>query len=43
LLIALPETEGEKLLGKLREKGIEEASLIGKVVEREKNLITVEY
>jgi selenide,water dikinase len=43
LLIALPETEGEKLLGKLREKGIEEASLIGKVVDREKNLITVEY
>jgi len=42
LLIALPESEGEDLLKKLQEKGIKEASLIGKIVQREKNLITVE-
>ena len=43
LLISLPESEGNRLLKKLQEKGIKEASLIGKVVPREKNLITVEY
>jgi selenide,water dikinase len=42
LLIALPESEGEDLLKKLQERGIKEASLIGRVVPREKNLITVE-
>ncbi len=42
LLIAVPESEGEKLLKKMEERGIKEASLIGKVVQREKNLITVE-
>jgi len=41
-LIALPESEGEDLLKKLQEKGIKEAFLIGRVVPREKNLITVE-
>ena len=42
LLIALPEAEGESLLKKLEERGIKEASLIGRVVPREKNLVTVE-
>jgi selenide,water dikinase len=42
LLIALPESEGEDLLKKLQERGIKEASIIGRVVPREKNLITVE-
>ena len=42
LLIALPESEGEDLLERLQKRGIKEASLIGKVVQREKNLITVE-
>jgi selenide, water dikinase len=42
LLIALPESEGEDLLRKLQERGIKEASIIGRVVPREKNLITVE-
>ena len=41
LLIALPASEGEKLLRKLLEKGIKEASLVGEVITREKNLITV--
>ena len=43
LLIALPPKEGEKLLSLCRKKKIKEAALIGEVVPREKNLITVEY
>ena len=42
LLIALPQAEGEKLLRICREKGIEDASLIGEVVPRGKSLIIVE-
>jgi selenide,water dikinase len=42
LLIALPESEGEKLLKKMEERDISKAALIGRVVPREKNLITVE-
>ena len=42
LLIALPESEGEKLLKKLQEKGINRASLVGEVVPRGKSLIIVE-
>jgi selenide,water dikinase len=43
LLIALPAADGEKLLRTLRDKGIQEAALIGEVAHREKDLITVEY
>lgn len=43
LLIALPGADGEKLLQKLKEKGIKEASLIGEVIPKEKRLISVEY
>jgi selenide,water dikinase len=42
LLIALPSSDGEKLLRSLKEKGIPQASLIGEVIAKEKNLITVE-
>lgn len=42
LLIALPRSNGEKLLGNLQAKGIQEASIIGEVIQREKNLISVE-
>lgn len=42
LLIALPSEEGEKLLGLCRQRGITEAALVGEVVPREKNWITVE-
>lgn len=42
LLIALPRAQGEQLLQKLKEKGIAEASLVGEVINREENLITVE-
>jgi selenide, water dikinase len=42
LLFALPQSEGEKFLKRLKEKGIQEASLIGEVVPREKSLIEVE-
>jgi selenide,water dikinase len=42
LLIALPRAEGEKFLRIFGEKGIGDASLIGEVVPREKNLIIVE-
>jgi selenide,water dikinase len=42
LLIALPSSNGEKLLRSLKEKGIPEASLIGEVIRKEKYLITVE-
>jgi selenide,water dikinase len=42
LLIALPSSDGEKLLRSLKEKGIPEASLIGQVIRKEKYLITVE-
>ena len=42
LLIALPVPDGEKLLARLREKGIQKASLIGEVMGKEKNLIVVE-
>ena len=43
LLIALPAADGEKLLRSLRDKAIQEASLIGEVTHREKDLISVEY
>jgi selenide,water dikinase len=43
LLIALPAADGEKLLRSLRDKGIQEATLIGAVSHREKDLISVEY
>jgi hypothetical protein len=39
----LPAADGEKLLQSLRDKGIQEASLIGEVTHREKDLISVEY
>jgi selenide,water dikinase len=42
LLIALPSSDGGKLLRSLKEKGIPEASLIGEVIRKEKNLIIVE-
>ena len=42
LLIALPRSNGEKLLGNLQAKGIQEASIVGEVIQREKNLISVE-
>jgi len=42
LLIALPSSEGEKLLRTLRDKGIPGASLVGEVIPKEKYLITVE-
>ncbi|HSR13859.1 MAG TPA: selenide, water dikinase SelD, partial [Thermodesulfobacteriota bacterium] len=42
LLISLPRPEGEELLKKLQEKGIKEASLVGEVIAKEKNLIVVE-
>jgi selenide,water dikinase len=42
LLIALPREEGTQLLRLCQEKGIQGAALIGEVVPREKNLITVE-
>jgi len=42
LLAALPREEGEKFLLLCRETGIPEAALIGEVVPREKDLITVE-
>jgi selenide,water dikinase len=42
LLIALAAPDGEKVLGRLQDKGIQQASLIGKVIAREKNLIVVE-
>jgi selenide,water dikinase len=42
LLIALPSSNGEKLLRSLKEKGIPDASLIGEVIRKEKNLIIVE-
>ncbi len=42
LLIALPRSKGEKLLENLQAKGIQEASIIGEVIQREKNLISVE-
>jgi selenide,water dikinase len=42
LLVALPPEAGAQFLGLCREKGIPEAALIGEVVPREKNLITVE-
>jgi len=43
LLIALPGANGEKLLQKLRKRGIQEATLVGEVVKQEKRLIYVEY
>jgi len=43
LLIALSRAGGEKLLQRLREKGIQEASLIGEVSKQEKTLLSVEY
>jgi selenide,water dikinase len=43
LLIALPRADGKKFLASLQEKGIAEASLVGEVMNREENLITVEY
>jgi selenide,water dikinase len=43
LLVALPREEGEQFLRLCREKGIPEAVLIGEVVPREENLITVEF
>lgn len=42
LLIALSRSNGEKLLGNLQAKGIQEASIVGEVIQREKNLISVE-
>ena len=42
LLVALPREEGEKFLCLCRERGIPDAALIGEVVPREKDLITVE-
>ena len=42
LLIALPQAVGETLLQRLKGKGIQEASLVGEVISREKNLISVE-
>lgn len=42
LLIALPRAKGEQLLQSLKEKGIAGASLVGEVINREENLITVE-
>jgi len=42
LLIALPPTEGERLLQSLQDLGIQEAAIIGKVVSREEKTITVE-
>jgi selenide,water dikinase len=42
LLIALPSSNGEKFLGRLQEKGIQQASLIGEVMAKEKNIINVE-
>jgi selenide,water dikinase len=42
LLIALPEAEGEKLLKRLQEEGIKEASLVGEVLPRGENWISVE-
>jgi selenide,water dikinase len=41
LLVALPREEGEKFLLLCRETGIPEAAMIGEVVPREKDLITV--
>ena len=42
LLIALPSSNGEEFLGRLRDKGIQQASLIGEVIAKEKNIIIVE-
>jgi selenide,water dikinase len=42
LLIALPQAVGETLLRRLKEKGIQEAALVGEVISPEKNLISVE-
>jgi len=42
LLIALPASDGKKLLRSLKEKGIQEASLIGEVLPKETSLIFVE-
>jgi len=39
----LPAADGEKLLRSLREKGIQETTLIGAVTHKEKDLISVEY
>jgi selenide,water dikinase len=41
LLIALPRSPGEKLLENLHAQGIQEASIIGEVIQRENNLIFV--
>jgi selenide,water dikinase len=41
LLIALPRRNGEKLLADLHAKGMPEASIIGEVIGRETNLISV--
>jgi selenide,water dikinase len=43
LLIALPAANGEELLRSLKDKGIQEASLIGAVTHKEKDLISIEY
>jgi selenide,water dikinase len=42
LLIALAARDGEKFLRRLQDGGIQQASLIGKVIAKEKNLIIVE-
>jgi selenide,water dikinase len=42
LLIALPSSNGEKFLGCLQDQGIQQASLIGEVIAKKKNLIIVE-
>jgi selenide,water dikinase len=42
LLITLPAAQGEKLLRSLRDKGIQEASLIGEVTPKEKDVISVD-
>ena len=42
LLIALPAPDGKNLLCSLKDKGIPEASLIGEVIPKGKNLISVE-
>ncbi|MDH4264638.1 MAG: selenide, water dikinase SelD, partial [Deltaproteobacteria bacterium] len=41
LLMALPRSPGEKLLKNLQAQGIQEASIIGEVIQRENNLIFV--
>jgi selenide,water dikinase len=42
LLIALPSAAGEEFLHRLQEKGIPEASRVGEVIRKERDLITVE-